>query len=269
MRRGAGLNLTEAASRLRLSGAPALSQIENGKQRVPAASVSRFLEAYGVASPERQAAIRSLADLAASRRRTSTLTQYRYSVPDPFAEFIQLEELAQRMEVFSHLVPGLLQTEEYAGAVVAGSRNWSNQREVAKYVDLRMLRQQVLRRQIPLGLWCVIDEAALRREVGGPEVMRRQLRHLLTVTDELPTVVLQVLPFARGAHAGMDGAFMVLHFEVGPPVAVVEPMTTSVYLEEDDDVGRYEASFRHLRSDALDMEQSRSFIRRLIEDTSA
>ncbi|GAA1919715.1 helix-turn-helix domain-containing protein [Streptantibioticus ferralitis] len=267
LRKEAGLNLDDAASKLGLSGAPALSKIENGKQRVAPIAIAGFLEAYNCTDPARSAEIRSLATLASSGKRTSLLARYRDSVRDPFAEYVHLEELAKRAETFVYLLPGLLQTEEYAQAVVTGSRKWSTQRDIRKFVELRMKRQQALTRSEPLGLWCVLDEAALRREVGGPDVMRRQLQRLVEVSEELPHVAIQVLPFAKGAHAGMDGGFTLLHFEAGPPVAVVEPMTTSLYLEDDRDVGRYETGFNHLRAEALDTEQSLAFIRNMIKDS--
>jgi transcriptional regulator with XRE-family HTH domain len=266
LRKESGLNLGDAASRLGLSGAPALSKIENGKQRVPAAAVAEFLHAYGCTDQARVAEIRKLAALAASARRTSILTRYRDAVRDPFAEYVHLEELATRAVMFTHLVPGLLQTEEYAQAVVSGSRKWSTQRDIHKFVELRMLRQRALTRSEPLALWCVLDEAALRRTVGGPEIMRRQFERLVEVAEGLPHVAVQILPFDKGAHAGMDGGFTLLHFEAGPPVAVVEPMTTSLYLEEDRDVGRYETALNHLRAESLAPEESLAFIRDLIKD---
>lgn len=266
LRKEAGLNLGEAALKLKLSGAPALSKIENGKQRVQPVAIPGFLEAYRCTDKERAAEVRGLATLASSAKRTSLLTKYHESVQSPFAEYVHLEELAKRAEVFTGTIPGLLQTEEYAYAMVAGSRKWSTDREIRRKVDLRIVRRTALTRDDPLHLWCVLDEAALRREIGGPEVMRQQFIHLTEVAEELPHVTIQVLPFAKGAHAGVDGAFTVLHFEAGPPVAVVEPMTTSLYLEEEEDIGRYETGFSHLRADALDPERSLVFIRNLIKD---
>ncbi|MFD6934667.1 helix-turn-helix domain-containing protein [Streptomyces goshikiensis] len=267
LRKEAGFNLGDAATLLGLSGAPALSKIENGKQRVAPIAVAGFLETYNCPKDSARAAeIRVLASLASSGKRMSLLTRYRDTVRDPFAEYIHLEELAKRSETYGHIIPGLLQTDAYAQAVVAGSRKWSTQRDIRKFVELRMVRQRALTRDEPLGLWCVLDEAALRRQVGGPEVMREQYRRLLEVSEKLPHVAIQVLPFERGAHSAMDGAFVLLHFEAGPPVAVVEPMTTSLYLEEDNDVGRYETGFNHLRSEALDTDDSFAFIRNLIKD---
>ncbi len=266
LRKEAGLNLGDAARELGLSGAPALSKIENGKQRVQPVAIAGFLEAYGCADEARATEIRGLASLASSAKRASLLTRYRESVRDPFAEYVHLEELARRAETFNLIIPGLLQTEGYAYAVVAGSRKWSTQRDIRKFVELRMVRQTALTRDDPLHLWCVLDEAALRRQVGGPAVMREQLVRLAEVAEDLPHVTIQVLPFDKGSHAGLDGEFTLLHFEAGPPVAVVEPMTTSLYLEEERDIGRYETGFDHLQADALDPEQSLTFLRDLIKD---
>lgn len=266
LRKEAGLNLNDAAQKLKLSGAPALSKIENGKQRVPPVAIAGFLEAYECVDEARAVEIRGLATLASSAKRTSLLTKYRDSVRDPFAEYVHLEELARRAETFNVIVPGLLQTEQYAQAMVAGSRKWSTQRDIRRFVELRMVRQMALTRSDPLHLWCVLDEAALRRQVGDEGVMQQQLAHLIEVAEGLSHVTVQVLPFAKGAHTGVDGAFTLLHFEAGPPVAVVEPMTTSLYLEEERDIGRYETGFNHLQADALDPEQSLVFIRNLIKD---
>jgi hypothetical protein len=105
--------------------------------------------------------------------------------------------------------------------------------------------------------------------VGGREVMKGQLERLLAVTEEHKHVVIQVLTFSHGAHAGIDGSFQLLHFPAGPPVAVVEPMTTALYLEEDADISRYETAFDHLRGEALDTEASRRYLQELIKDNYA
>ena len=146
------------------------------------------------------------------------------------------------------------------------SRKWQTDREIDSFVELRMVRQGALSRENPLHLWCVLDEAALQCEVGGKHVMKAQLERLLDVTAQNKNVAIQILPFAYGAHAGVDGPFHLLHFPAGPPVAVVEPMTTSLYLEEDSDIGRYETAFNHLRTEALDAEASQRYIHDLIKD---
>jgi transcriptional regulator with XRE-family HTH domain len=267
LRQRAGLNLLDAVEQLGLSGQSALSKIENGKQRVPTAALDKYFDAYGVEDVQCKEEIRKLASLASSPRRTNLFNQYRDAVPDPFADYLELEELAAHADWYAaQVIPGLFQTPEYAHAVVDGSGGWQTAREVRTFVELRMKRQQVLRRDNSLSVWCVLDEAALRREMGGPEVMVQQLRHLLDIAEELPGLEIQVLPFRAGAHAGIDGAFTVFRFDTGDPLAVVEPLTTSLYLEEDVHVGRYDVAFNHLRARALDIPASRDFIKELIKE---
>jgi transcriptional regulator with XRE-family HTH domain len=266
LRRAAEMNLAEAADKVGLAGQPALSKIENGKQRVPLSSLASFFEAYGVEDSATKAELRTLATLASSGKRSNLLHQFRGSSRDPFAEYLHLEELARKSEVYTHIVPGLLQDEPYAEAIVRRSRQWQSNREIKNFVDLRIERQRALSRATPLQLWCILDEAALRREVGGPAVMKAQLQHLLDVSDEHTNVTIQVLPFKTGAHAGIDGPFTLLFFPAGPPVVVVEPMTTALYLEDDSDIGRYETGIDHLKSEALDSDVSRQIIIDTIKD---
>ncbi|MFE4666852.1 helix-turn-helix domain-containing protein [Streptomyces sp. NPDC056716] len=261
-----GLTTTEAAERLGMSGASAISKIELGKQRVPLSQLDSFFDAYEVTSDTKKQELRQLASLAASGRRANVLREYTGPVSDPFAEYLHLEDLAIRSEFYSLIIPGLLQTEPYAHAVVERSRQWQTRREVANFVDLRMARQHVLTRDAPLQLWCILDEAALRREVGGKEVMKDQLQQLLDISEDQRNISLQILPFSRGAHAAVDGAFHILYFTAGPPVAVVEPMTTSLYLEDDGDIGRYETGFNYLRTEALDTDASRKLITDTIKE---
>ncbi|WP_075734656.1 helix-turn-helix domain-containing protein [Streptomyces acidiscabies] len=266
LRKATGMSLTEAAERLCLSGASALSKIENGKQRVPGIALAGFFEVYGLQKKDRIEKIRKLTSLANSNKRANLFDQYRQYVCDPFAEYLHLEELASKSETFTWMVPGLLQTPDYARAVVERSRKWQSNREIDNFIELRMARQEALSREEPLHLWSVLDESALLREVGGKQVMKAQLEHLLEVTEQHKHVALQILAFSHGAHAALEGPFHMLHFPVGPPVVVVDSMTTSLYLEEDSDVGRYEMAFSHLRCEALNTEASQRYIYDLIKD---
>ncbi|MFS0694170.1 helix-turn-helix domain-containing protein [Streptomyces nitrosporeus] len=267
LRRGAGLSMEEAAERLGLSGKPALSKIENGKQRVSGLGLTAFFGVYGVESEETRTKVKAMAALAASGKRTNLLDQYQEAVQtDGFADYLHLEGLAIRSDAFLQVIPGLLQTEAYATSIVERSQVWSSKHEVARFVELRLARQAALSREAPLDLRCVLDEAALHRVVGGPEVMKQQLERLLTVTETHSNVVIQVLPARVGAHAGIDGPFQLLEFEVGPPIVVIETKTTSVYFEEDGDVGRYRSALDSLRTQALDAQASRRYIRELTKD---
>ncbi|MFI5942232.1 helix-turn-helix domain-containing protein [Streptomyces uncialis] len=267
LRRAAGLSMDEAAERLSLSGKPTLSKIENGKQRVQGLALTAFLEVYGVQDEVTRRTIREMATLAASNRRTSLLDEYREAVQtEGFEEYLHLEELACATEGYLLIVPGLLQTRDYAASIVERSQVWPSRREVDRFVDLRMARQTALTRETPLVLSCILDEAALRRTVGGRATMKSQLERLLEVSEQRDNVKLRILPFEAGAHAGSDGSFQVLHFPAGPPVAVVEGKTTSVYLEETGDVDRYRSALDSLTGQALDLGQTQRFLHDLIKD---
>ncbi|MER5744407.1 helix-turn-helix transcriptional regulator [Streptomyces sp. NPDC002225] len=267
LRMVAGLTMEEAAASLGLSGKPALSKIENGKQRVSGLGLTAFFQIYGVESEETRTKVKAMAALAASGKRTNLLDEYKDAVREPFEDYLLLEGLATKAELFSlHVIPGLLQTREYATSIVERSKAWHSKRQVDRFVDLRMHRQAVLTREKPLNLWCILDEAVLRRVVGSPEAMRGQLESLLETTEKHEHVGIQVLPFDAGAHAAPDGSFQLLGFQVGAPVVVAETMTISLYLEEDADVDRYQTAFDDLRTHALDPQQSRRLIQQLIKD---
>ncbi|MEV5377208.1 helix-turn-helix transcriptional regulator [Streptomyces nondiastaticus] len=258
----AGLNLAEGAKLLGVSS-PTLSKVENGRQRT---DPERYFAAYGVTDAERIAEVREIAELANSSRHKLLYVQYKDVISDRFADFLEMEQIATRIDLYAALlVPGVLQTVDYASAAIGGISVLRTTRETRASTELRMKRQEVLNSP-SLALRCVLDEACLRRELGGPFVLRRQLEHLLTVSQQ-PNIELQVIPFKAGMHTGLDGAYTVFHFDVGSPVVAVEPLTTSHYLEEDDQVARYDVAFDRLRTQALDPEASRDFISRIAKET--
>lgn len=259
----AGLNLADAAELLGLYGAPTLSKIENGKQRP---DLERFLSAYGIDDPAEIAETRKIAEIASTSRQQSLFAQYKDAIRPRFADFIELEQLAVGTDAYAALaVPGLLQTPEYAFAIIGGSNTWQTSREVRAFTSLRMKRQELLTSD-QFTLRCVLDEACLRREVGGPAILRGQLEHLMSLSHQA-NIELQVIPFKAGTHSGVDGAYTLFRFEVGDPVVAVEPLTASLYVEKDDQVARYAAAWDRLRAQALDPESSRDFIARIAKET--
>src|SRR6266581_3197448 len=159
------------------------------------------------------------------------------------------------------LIPGLLQTEDYARAVIrAGNVNAANE-DTERGVALRMDRQPLLTRDGAPELWAVIDEAALRRGVGGPGLMRLQLDHLLEVSS-MPNVTIQVLPFAAGAHPAMGNPFAILGFpeRADPDVVYVHDLTSCLYVEDVEEVDRHNLIFNHLRATALSISDTAAFI---------
>ncbi|MEU3754518.1 helix-turn-helix transcriptional regulator [Streptomyces olivoreticuli] len=270
MRLRAGFNLAEGASLLGLSG-PSLSKIENGRQRP---DLEKFFAVYQVNDAAHIDETREIAKLASSSRQKTLFTQYKDVIRPAFADFIELEEVATRTDAYGAIVvPGLLQTAEYAHAIIEGSNVWNTTRTMRAFVELRMKRQDIVTlksgketARAPISLRYVLDEASLHREVGGPGVLRGQLEHLLAVSKQ-PNVELRVLPFKAGAHSGIDGSYTVFHFRVGEPVVAVESLTDSLYLEEDLHVARYSAAFDRLRAQALEPNTSRDLITRIAMET--
>jgi transcriptional regulator with XRE-family HTH domain len=162
-------------------------------------------------------------------------------LPAWFRAYVDLESAASLIRTYEgQYIPGLLQTDDYIRAVVHAAHLTDTSDEVGRRVRLRMARQTLLTRDQPPRLWAVIDEAALRRPVGGPEVMRGQLERLIEAT-KLATVTLQLLPFAAGAHPAMAGAFSILRFgdQELPDVVYLEHLTGASYLDKRDEVERY------------------------------
>lgn len=169
-------------------------------------------------------------------------------LPSWFQSYLGLEAAATLIRAYEvQFVPGLLQTEAYARAVILLGHGAAPEGEIDRRVSLRMRRQQLLTRKDPPHLWVVIDEGALRRPVGGPSVMRAQLTALLEAT-KLPNVKIQVLPFNVGGHAGAGGSFSILRFPEQdlPDVVYVEQLTSALYLDKREDVDHYAAAMERL-----------------------
>jgi hypothetical protein len=181
-----------------------------------------------------------------------------------YQALIGLEAEATALDCYSGLVlHGFLQTEEYARHII-GRRPVSPPREVDRLTEIRLRRQRRLDGPDPLEFRAVLDEAAIRRQVGGPDVMRAQLRHLVEVSDR-PNVALQVLPFSAGAHPATSGSFIILRFPfTEDDVVYVELMYSSLFVEQEIDVFKYGLALDELREKALDPEASLGFIKKLI-----
>jgi hypothetical protein len=188
-------------------------------------------------------------------------------LPPAYMDFISLEADARAVRTLeTTVVPGLLQTADYARAVTRAVLPQHRPERVDALVDVRIARQVVLGREPPLELSAVIDEAALRREMAGPDVMRGQLQRL-TELGGRPNVHIQVLPFARGAHIGVTGPFVVFEFPQpgDPDVVAIDHLTSSLYLESEEEVEAYNAAFDLLRSRALPPNESLAFIAGIAE----
>jgi transcriptional regulator with XRE-family HTH domain len=246
LREAAGLTIERVAEAMECSVSK-ISRIETGRVRVSPRDVRDLLELFEVRGEPRD----KLIQLARDARKAGW--SHEYSDVRFVPVFIDFEAAAMAIQNFeSLLVPGLLQTNEYARAVLRALHPGLPPQQIERRVELRIARQALLRQAEPPGIWIVLDEAVLRRQVGGPEVMREQL-YRLAQASELANITLQVLPFSAGQHAGMDGAFTVLTFPDPADLDVVhlENATGELYLEAAEDVQRYSRLFDHLRAVAL------------------
>ncbi|MCW2906477.1 MAG: helix-turn-helix protein [Actinomycetia bacterium] len=245
--------------------AATLYRIEHGRVRPQTRTLRTLLDLYGV-DQDQQA---ELVSLLRDARQRGWLHAYQSELPEHYTTYIGFEGEAHSVWNYESLfVPGLLQTEDYARAVIRGGLPHASRDEVERRVEVRMERQAVLRNDNPLNLWSIVDEAALRRQVGGAAVMQAQLRYLMEVS-ELPHVTLQVIPFDVGAHAGMPGSFVFMQFAEAsiPDVIYIDSMAGELFLEEEGDVRRYRLIFEHLRAVAASPDASRSLIVPLIAET--
>ncbi|MCA1676456.1 MAG: helix-turn-helix transcriptional regulator [Actinobacteria bacterium] len=253
LREGTGMSLDTVADDLGWSSSK-VSRIELAKIAVTPADVRALLGALEVISDE----VETLVSLASENRQPGWWRQYAEVLPAWFEGYLSLESEAARLLVYeSEVVPGLLQTEDYAAEILRHSPYTPLPDEAARAAELRRARQVRLSGDDPVHLDAVINEGALRRVVGGAEVMVEQLRHLID-RAALPHVVVRVLPFTAGAHPGVDGSFTVLEFsDPGDPrIVYLDRMTDSDYLDGLRDVAAYRHAHEQLRSAALPPDDS-------------
>ncbi|WP_445283416.1 helix-turn-helix domain-containing protein [Streptomyces sp. DSM 118148] len=261
LRTGAGLTSGEAA---RLVGwhQSKVSRIETGASGVRPADVRLLLDAYEVDDRQLRELLLALTGSDDAGGRNRWWHAYRGVLPPTYRDFISLESQASGMRTLeTTVVPGLLQTPEYARAVTRAAVEGVDEERLDALVEVRLARQDVLRSEPPLELTAVLDEAVLRREVGGPGVMARQLDRLMEAA-RLPQVRLQVLPFSAGAHVGLTGPFVIFSFPSTSDldVVVVDQLTSSLYLERKEDLMAYTEAFDSLRFHALSPEDSLDYI---------
>jgi transcriptional regulator with XRE-family HTH domain len=259
-REATGMSREEVARQLEWSTST-LFRIETGRSRPQPGNVRVLLELYGVTGPERN----GLIQLAREARKPGWWHSFRDVLPNPYEVYIGFEAGAATIRNFEPIViPGLLQTEEYAGALNRNGPLELDREEIERRVEVRMARQRILAREDRPRLWTVIDEAAVHRVVGGPGIMRGQLEHLVECTEQGKTTV-QVVPYSAGAHAGTTGPFIILDFPepTDPAVVYVETLAGDIYLEERSDVDRYTLAFDRLLAAALHPDDSVQLIERV------
>lgn len=256
LRDTAGLMIEDVARHLECSSSK-VSRIETGKAVPRVRDVRDMLTLYDVTDTQRDL----LLTIVREAQQKGWWTDYEDVLPAAFETYVGLEAEASSLRTFQHHIHGLLQTEDYARAILRAAHPTEPADSVDALVGVRLRRQQLLTNTTTLELWAVVDEAALHRGIGGSQVLRGQLRHLGEMS-ELPNVTLQVLPFAKGAHAGVIGAFTIIGFpdSTDHDVVYIDSSSGNIYLEKDKDLRHYSLVFDHLRAAALPPDESVPFI---------
>lgn len=256
LREQKGMTAEEVAQRLMVSQSK-ISRLENGRRSISPRDVRDLCDVYNVDEPRMR---NSLMEMAKESRQRGWWHEFG---DIPYSVYIGLEAEASSIRSYeSSFIPGLLQTREYAEAVVMGTQPDTDAGSIRRRVEVRLKRQDRISGEDRIeNFWAVIDEAALAREVGGGAVMGDQMRRLLELGEQ-PNITLQVIPFIRGAHPGMTGTFSLMEFPESADSTVVyfEGVTSDLYLEKDVDVRRYTGLYDHLRAAALSVAETRSLI---------
>jgi transcriptional regulator with XRE-family HTH domain len=257
LREAADLTIEQVAESLECSSSK-ISRIETAQVNPTPRDVRDMLQLYKVGG-ERFDLLLQLAREA--RQKAGLYAEFRNL---PFVTFADLEAAAESTSVYCSLVlPGFLQTADYARAIVRAVRLdlRAHPEEIEKRVEFRLARKARLTKDQTPRIWVVLDEAVLRRLVGGRETMRAQLDHVVELAAQ-PNITLQVLPFSAGAHAGIDGSFYIISFPdpADPDVVYIENTTSDLYLEDADAIRRYDQLFDRLRAAALDPDESVTFV---------
>lgn len=260
LREAAGKTIHETSAQLEWSTSK-ISRLENGLTKRPDTQTIRILcNAYGVSDG---AFVESMVDLARDARKRGWWTKYQ----DMFnSSYLGFEADASEISSFElAFIPGLLQTADYARGVIRAYQI-RDQEEIERRVEARLERQRVLNGPNPPRLWAVIDEGALLRAAGTPEVHEQQIRRLIE-TSSIEHVKIQVLPVSAGLHAGMAGSFVILDFSnpLDRSLVYLENATDSLYLEDLGQIDRYRLSFKYLCAAALSVDASIAYLSSLID----
>ena len=243
-----------------------ITRIESAQSAARLADAARMLECYGVTGERREI----LMTLCGEARKRGWWHQFSGAIPAWFEVYVGIEGEASEIRSYQpELIDGRLQTEGYIRALMLADVDVPTEEELERRIALRMKRQEQLSGEDAPKMWVVLNEGALRRQVGGPDTMNEQLRHLLEVSRS-HRIVLQVLTYAGGAHPAMDGAFEILRFPeaADPDVVYVQYRRGSIYLEDSTDVAAYAELFDHLRARALGPDESRDLIEHLLGGSS-
>ncbi|MEU6917202.1 helix-turn-helix domain-containing protein [Streptomyces olindensis] len=265
LRQERGISRVDAGHVIRASSSK-ISRLEAGRHGFKLRDVADLLTLYGVTDEAERATLLALAEQA------NTPAWWRYYsdvVPTWMQSYLGAEQAASLIRCYQvQRVPGLLQTADYARASIRLAHPDAGAEEIDRRLALRMTRQRILHRQPPAQLWAVLDEAALRRPVGGLRVMRAQLRHLIEAC-RLPQVTVQILPFHAGGHAAEGGPVTILRLPGGqlPDVVYLEKLTTALYPDRPAEIERYWDAMNRLVVEAESPDETPTILHRLLQET--
>jgi transcriptional regulator with XRE-family HTH domain len=264
LREAAGITREDAGARVRASGSK-ISRMELGRVPVKERDVTELLELYGVTDPAQR---NSLLQLTHEAKNPAWHTRYRDVLPDWFEAYAGLEEAARLIRVYEvQFVPSLLQTEEYARAVILQGTPDLEPGDTERQIAALMRRQEALFKENAPRLWAIMDEAALRRPVGGREVLVEQIERLIDM-GSLPNVTLQIIPFQYGGHTAPGGAFSIMRF----PEADLSDMifmhypTGSLCIDEPVEVERYGEFMDRLSVEGTSPNQTRDVLTAMLRE---
>jgi len=248
LREAKRISLEDAGEAIRASHSK-ISRLETGRVGFKDRDIADLLTLYGVMDESERTALR---ELAARANKQGWWHDYSDILPNWFEAYVGLEEAATQIRAYEvQFIPGLLQTGDYARAVTLLGYPNAPSRDIDRRVGLRLARQAVFTRPNPPNIWIVLDEAVMKRPIGGPEVMRAQVKHLIEMSAR-PNVTIQIVPFQIGGHAAAGGPFSILRFAEHdlPDVVYLEQLTSALYLDKQEIVDSYLAVMDRLCVDA-------------------
>jgi transcriptional regulator with XRE-family HTH domain len=265
LREKAGMSYEQAAGAI-YSSEWTIRRVERAEGGLKPLTVKSLLQAYGVTDPGE---IDAFVALARDASKPGWWHSYDDVLPPWFRVAVGLEESASLIRAYQpQVVPGLLQTQDYARAITVASFPAATEEFTERAVALRLARQQLLTRPEPPGYWVVMDETVLRRPIGGRKIMRAQLEHLTQIAGQ-PNVTIQVIPFAAGWHPALYGMFNIFRFpsEQLPDIVYAEALTGAYYLNKPDEAARYTEALDLMCAQAPSPEHTITILREIIKET--
>lgn len=262
LRRKANLSAEAVGAELGFSQSK-MSRIEKGEVRVSRTDLKALLELYDVTDA---AQVNGFLEAAKEAKGQGWWIAYEDALPREYRDFIALEASASKIRTFEGMIlPGLTQTPEYIKHIIMAGPAVLPPGHVDSLIKVRVERQAILDRDNPPTLWMIVTEGALRQLVGGREVMLGQLRHLADLAAR-SNITLQVLPYKTGAHAGIQGPFVLFDFLSDPSIACVANLTGTLFMDQPGQVEAFAGAFDHLRAAALSPADSLALITNVIDE---